>query len=171
MSMAGIVQEMNDEDLMEKFYAENRTSLLKKIKGRGVREVSSEDVLHESCARALKYMHTYDARLPFAGWFNTIMNNAIKDHKRDERAQGITRDTRDVDDAEEGQEFNILLADQLEREIEGRPELHRHVLYLYFIKNVPRRDITQLVEVNYENLSYIIKSFKADMKEKYDEAA
>lgn len=159
--------------MIEAYYNEAKPKLLKQIRGRGVRQDLVEDVLQESFARALKYIHTFDSKRNMPAWFNTLMNNAIRDCKKEDKAQGVVtaRDLKKLDDedAVEDPSYVKLLCKNLEKELVGRKESHKHILFLYFMQNLPPRDICQITEEGYENVRRVLQRFKVEMKEKYGE--
>ena len=156
--------------MIEQYYTENRKHLLKRIAGRGIRKDLTEDVLQESFTRAIKFIHTFDKSRNFAAWFNTIMNNCIKDAKREDIMEGMTS-SEDVPEPVSGEdlEFNSLLCERLEGELEGRSKIHKDILYLYFKKNLKPAEISQVVDANNKAIRMTIWRFKEEMREKYSD--
>ena len=154
--------------MIETYYEENRKQLLKRVSGRGIRQDLVEDVLQEAFTRALTFFHTFDKNRNFGSWFNTILNNCIKDAKREDKMEGMVS-SEDVAEpvTSEDLEFNSLLCERLEKELEGRAKQTRDILYLYFNKNMKPAEIAQVVEANNKAVRMTIYRFKCEMREKY----
>jgi len=157
--------------MIETYYKENRKQLLKRIAGRGIRKDLVEDVLQESFTRALTFYHAFDKKRNFGSWFNTIMNNCIKDAKREDKMEGMVSSEEVYDPTtSEDLEFNSLLCKRLEKELEGRSKHTKDILYLYFKKNMKPSEISQIVEANNKAVRMAIYRFKLEMREKYGES-
>ena len=160
--------------MFEQFYKENERVLQRRVLGRGIRKQDSGDVLQEACANALQYENSFNPKWAYGQWFNTILNNAIRKFKIEERLQGMAR-TNVKMNAEEHTfseadiNFKIMLCEHLEREIEGREQNERDVLYLYFLKEVAPADILNILEVKKTTMFQIIKDFRKEMGDKYND--
>ena len=155
---------------VEKYYEDQQRLLLRKIGGRGIRKPDQMDILQETFCRALTYINTFqESKGPFAAWFNTLMNNVIKDFKRDEKLQGMVREMK-ATDPEEDPEFTKIMALRLGEEVGDMSEKNRYVLELKYIHNLQNAEIVHLVDNNIRSIETIIDRFKTKMKGKYKEA-
>lgn len=155
---------------ISKHFEENYDRLVKIVRNRAGGEYNAEDVVAEAFARAIQYQDSYREVFPFENWFTTILNNALKDFKRDERHSGtfVELEEDHISTDEDGN-FIMVLADELVEEIESRKGDEGTVLYLYFLRGYKRRDIVRTTEFNDNTIKSYIKRFKAEMKEKYPE--
>lgn len=155
--------------LLEKFYNKERRVLLKRLNFRCDVPEDAEDVLQESFARALTYIDSFDPeRQELGAWFNTIMNNALRDLKQEQRLQGAVIPLEDMDtictyDPETySEELN-----KIKGFIAETP--HPKALELYFFQGYSMSDIVKVEDIAYKNLHSLIYRFKIKMKEHFGE--
>lgn len=159
------------DKLLEQFYKDNRTLLLKRLFHRAGSAENAEDVLQEAFLRALRYKSSFNPDTQELGaWFNTIMNNALRDFKRDERSMGTYVELEEeVSGTYEMSQTDGDMAERLVHEINTRKDrLHRDILLLYFVKEYKPREIRDVLGVNYRSLVKVVDRFKHEMKGKYD---
>lgn len=155
--------------ILEQFYNENRELLLKRLYHRAGSAENSEDVLQEAFCRALKYWHSFNPHTQELGaWFNTIMNNSLKDFKRDERSMGTYVEYED--ELTEGYEMSQTSGDMIKRieaEINRYSGSNKDALYLYFLRGFKPREVRDVVNIQYKALEKLCSRFKHEMREKY----
>lgn len=157
--------------LLEQFYIDNREILLKRLYHRAGSAHNAEDILQESFLRALRYQGSFSPNTQELGaWFNTIMNNALKSFKRDERSMGTY-----VEIDEEvcgGYEMSQTSGDMIKR-IESEVDMfsgeNQQALYLYFLKGFKPREVRDVLNMPYKSLEKLFSRFKNDMRYKYGE--
>jgi DNA-directed RNA polymerase specialized sigma24 family protein len=66
--------------IFDKHYRANKNNMLKKVYRTAGSVQNAEDIVNESYARALEYYS--DAVEDFDKWFNTIVFNVLRDHKK-----------------------------------------------------------------------------------------
>lgn len=74
-------------------------------------EFDAEDAVNNAFERALRYNHTFNGKLPFGVWFNTILKNCIRDVKISNRHQGMGM----VDEDDKVEEVGPELIDEYAR--------------------------------------------------------
>ena len=160
--------------VLEKFYVENRLVLVKRLTNRAGSIDNAEDILQEAFARALKYGGSFDPKkCELGAWFNTIMNNALRDFKKAERLSGMST-TYEEDEEQEDKEdeppiLNYDLCQRISKEIAKRDINARSVLHLYFERQYKVGEIKQVLDIPYKTAESIIYRFKADMADEYGE--
>lgn len=133
--------------LIEQHYRENFERLSKITARRFSDRLSiAEEAVQEAYLRAYKYIHTFDDDIkPFEHWFSTILNNAVKDLQRDERASGIRYDDEMLTD-----NFSVVAPkspDELIALHKAITEHHeREILTYFFILGLKPREIFELVD-------------------------
>lgn len=154
--------------ILEQHYGDNRRKLFRRLAYRLHSEPDAEDVLQTVYERAIRYFHTFmgvDEDLD--KWINTLMNNALRDFKNEEK--GVTYGDFDEDDLE-GVECNHM-SQQVVKEIydliDTKGDVQREVLGLYFQQDFTAKDISAITSHSYANAHKIIQRFKIELKEKY----
>lgn len=159
---------MDRNKVLEEFYKREYNNLVKRVNRRAGTPENAEDVVQESFYRAIKYWDSYDdTKKTIGAWFNTILNNALKDFKRDELNYGmcLELDEEQLDGVEMSQTDGDMLK-RIGMFIDGKNESHREILDLYFHKGYKPREIAQITDVDNKTIRMAIWRFKEDVKEK-----
>ena len=157
--------------ILEQFYKDNRELLLKRLYYRAGSAENAEDILHNAILRAYTYKDSFDPRRqPLGAWFNTIMNNALKSFKRDEKMMGCTIEyEEEMSGGYEMSQTNPDLVEHLVAEIEACKPDSKSILHLYFLKEYRPREIRQVLDLPYKTITGTVNRFKCEMKAKYGE--
>jgi RNA polymerase sigma factor (sigma-70 family) len=141
--------------MIVQYYIDNRNKLVNRVKYRVGGIENAEDVVQEAFARALQYISTYDHDKPFGAWFNTILNNATRDFKREYRDQGRTREVQ------EGDFEPVELPEwvDLDKMLVGRNEVHKDILTLHFKEGFTPADIVKITEYQKGQVHMCIRRF------------
>ena len=155
--------------LLEQFYIENRALLLKRLYHRAGSAENAEDILQESFSRALKYGNSFNPNTQELGaWFNTIMNNALKSFKRDERSMGTYVEyEEELSESYEMSQTDGDLVERIKGEIELEPNPAKDILYLYFVKEYRPREIREVLDIPYKTMENVLTRFKSEMRYKF----
>lgn len=164
---------MNKNKTLEEFYIQHRGKLLNKIKRRIFDSQEAEDVLQNAFVKALSSLDRYDPSRHIAPWFNGIMQNCIKDCRREflRNCASSMHESYDefneLDFPEEDRELNIdwLQVDQVKAAIDSKSDSTNTVLQLYFLYNYPSNDIAEMTGVGYGVVRQTISTFKKEMRE------
>ena len=157
--------------LLEQFYKDNRELLLKRLYHRAGSVHNAEDILQESFLRALRYQASFNPKTQELGaWFNTIMNNALKSFKRDERSMGtyVELDEEAIDGSEMSQTSGDMMK-RIKSEVEQFSGDNKQALSLYFLKGFKPREVRDVLNMPYKSLEKLFSRFKNDMRYKYGE--
>jgi RNA polymerase sigma factor (sigma-70 family) len=139
---------------------------MKKMTFRAGTEWDAEDVIQESYARALKYYKSFDGS-NFDRWFNTILNNTLREHKNNEK--GLV--TTSFEEEEMGGTPCTYLPDRVVDEIytliDTKSNVQIEVLTMYFRHGYSAKDISCITEYSYAATHQIIQRFRNELKELY----
>lgn len=166
---------MDNSEVLTNYYNQHRLSLLNKINRRVFDIQDSEDVLMDALTKALQYIGSYDPSKKMSTWFNTILNNCIKDYRKKflKDKKGINHsDYREFDETEYPKIDSDLECDWLQvrlikMELECKTGDTKEILQLYFMKNMTPSEIAKLVESDNHSIRTIIHRFKQEMRSKY----
>lgn len=154
---------------LEKYYKDNYSELCKRAHFRCRDKVDPEDIVQEAFTRALEFLDSYNPNLkPFGAWFNTILNNSIRDHLRHEHIYGFSVEYDEFLDEpytpkeEERQMFNLI-----KQRIAEKGDVYSDILYLYFLCEYRPREIAKIVDATGANIRKIVERFKKDIQEEF----
>ena len=159
--------------MIEQFYKDNYSILVKRIQARRMQECDAEDVVQESFVRALKYKDSFNPYIHEIGaWFNTIMNNAFKDY----RHANYTGDYSFCEDIEEDHELDHVEqtwvdADMLKKirgEVEKLPKGQASIVHLVLLSGYAYKEAAQVLDEKFETVKKTIYRFKQTMRGKYE---
>lgn len=157
--------------VITEFYLKNSRELHKRVSNRAGGPYNAEDVVQEAFARALKYWDSFDPnRHQLGAWFNTILNNALKDFKKEELIYGMCVEfDEELDSGVRMSTTNKDMLRKIEQLIESKRSSTRDLLDLYYLKGYKVRDIVQALDVNSQAVRTAVLRFKVEVKEKFGE--
>lgn len=153
--------------IIEKFFKENHQRIVKRMTFRVGDQWGAEDVVQEAYARALKFHKSFNGD-NFERWFNTVLNNSLRDFKRIEK--GFT--AAEYDD-EEGEGiacafYPSRIMAQIYELIETKSLVQIEVLMLYFHQEYTAKDISCITPYSYSQIHQIIQRFRNELKDLYE---
>jgi RNA polymerase sigma factor (sigma-70 family) len=153
---------------IEAFYKENFNRLIKRVGHRAGTHWAAEDVVQEAFVRALKYWDTYDpANKEIGAWFNTILNNALRDYTRDERRYGMCEEFEDEKHNDLALSPEALGAAAKIRELiaaKGQPT--KSILTMYYLQGYKPKEIVEVLDVEVKTVRQYVWRFRDELKEK-----
>ena len=154
---------------IEQHYLENHDRLVKIMTNRAGTVQDAEDVVHSAYELALKYRNSFDSDLrPLGAWFNTILNNALRLHKRKEKMMGMSLEyDEELDEGNTLLEWEHDTIKAVKADIEKKPFPLRQALYLYFFKQYKPREIAQVLDLTNGYIRKRVTWFRSEMQEKY----
>lgn len=156
-------------DAINQYYEEERDNLVRRITFRAGSPENAEDIVQEAFTRALQYAKSFDKdKACIRSWFSGILNNALRDFKRDERLYGMCEEFEEEE--HDGLEMDLLHHDiqrKIREDMKMQNELHACVVDLYFNKQYKLSDIVKVTDESFHNVHKIVVRFKADCKAKY----
>ena len=157
---------------IEQFYKDNYNVLVKRLNRRAGGVENAEDVLQESFCRALKYCDSFNPeRQEIGAWFNSIMNNTLVVHQREQMLKGVTVpfDEHEHEEACEcDNEKKHLISNILDR-MYTKTSKSKNILHLYFVKGYKIHEIAKVVDDKYKSVQMLIHRFRIDMKKEFGE--
>lgn len=151
---------------LEEHYNKHKLRLMKSLTFRAGTEWDAEDVLHDAYERAIKYYGSFNSQNDFGAWFNTILNNALKEHKNASRGQFIS-----LDDIEEESvpcsHYSSETLKEVYRLIKTKNPVQQEVLTLHLKHGYKAVEIAQITDHTYSNCHQIIRRFREELKEVY----
>lgn len=157
--------------ILGRFFENNYNELIKRVSFRAGSPENAEDIVQEAFVRALKYWNSYDPEKKELGaWFNSILNNALRAFKKDERLYGM------CDEFNEEEVDGVVLSQTesglrkfIDRAISERPSNIADVLHLYFILGYKPREIVEVTDADAAFVSRMVYNFREELKEKIGE--
>jgi len=154
--------------ILGRFFENNYNELIKRVSFRAGSPENAEDIVQEAFVRALKYWNSYDPEKKELGaWFNSILNNALRAFKKDERLYGM------CDEFNEEEVDGVVLSQTesglrkfIDRAISERPSNIADVLHLYFILGYKPREIVEVTDADAAFVSRMVYNFREELKEK-----
>ena len=158
----------NTEALTE-YYNEMHDKLVQRFQKRSGGWHNAEDVVQEAFARALKYINSFDPEhKPMAAWFNSILNNAFKDFRKEERRQGMVAEEDQIIDDLDTIVFKSETVEALLNHIDEMPEPKKTVIRLFVIQGYTAEEILQQTELNIASVRKIVHEFYTDVRERWN---
>jgi len=154
--------------LIEEHFKKHYTRLVKRMSFRAGEQWSGEDVVQTAYERALRYSRSFNGD-NFDKWFNTILNNALKEFKNIQK--GHTASEYDDDADGEGRPCTLYsgqIISQIYDLIEVQSKVHNEILMLYFHQEYSAKDISLMTHYKYKMIHQIILRFKNELKEMYE---
>ena len=157
-------------EMIEKYYDEHYGSLVKRFTNRAGSVWNAEDVVSEGFARAMTYADSYNPENKELGaWINTIMNNSLKNFKRDERMFGMTVEFDELKN--EGipmEDISGVCRRDIYSMIDAEPvDDNVEILKLYFRHNYTPKDIQEVLDKPRGTVLSTITRFVTKVKERY----
>ena len=157
--------------LIEQHYLDNYKRMVKILTNRAGSVQNAEDVVQNAFELALRYSGSFSPSIqPLGAWFNSIMNNALRKFKAEERRLGMSVEyNEDLDEPCSMLEWEGDMAKAILKEIERKKLPLRQVLYLYFFKGYKPREIVCITDLNNNYVRMSVNEFKHLMRAKYGE--
>lgn len=163
---------MTDYTDLEKYYRESYDMLVKTYSKSAGAPENAEDVVQEAFARACQYWASYNPeRGMISTWFRTILLNALRDYKRDERNRGMFVELEHADEVlYEDEHLDQHLLRAVVKEMDTFSPAQSRILQLAYLHNYTARDITKVEDTTVGNVWWTVSAFRKHIKEKFGEA-
>lgn len=146
-------------DIVEQYYRKEYNNLIKRVKNRSGSLENAEDVVQESFAKALQYLKSYNPKIDFGAWFNSILENELKDYMRVERIGGMSLS---IDDIEE--ESHDVVIDNYLPNLKKLNPLHRKFADMYFHKGYTIKEIAEITCAKFSTVDKFLERFRAKIR-------
>jgi RNA polymerase sigma factor (sigma-70 family) len=152
---------------LTEYYTEQKDRLIKRVSYRAGGIHNAEDVVHEAFTRALQYIDAYDPqKRPLPAWFNTILNNALKDFKRAERNAGTTQEEQIIEDLDM-EIFKSEVVEELINQIEAMKDPAREILQQFVVLGYTAKEVVQTTDLNIHTVRKCIADFYKSARDRY----
>jgi len=151
--------------MIDKHYRENKNRYMKRLTFRAGTEWDAEDILHDAYERALKYAPSFNGD-DFGAWFNTIVNNALRDHMNASKGYFVSIDDID-EEAIPCPHYTDRVLEEVYEIIKSKPTVQREVLTLHIKQDYAAIDVSRITDYSYTNCRQIIHQFRKEMKQRY----
>ena len=151
---------------LEKYYMDNKDTLIKKIKNRAGTEWNAEDIVQEAFLRAWKYWPSFDKDIgAIDPWFGIILNNTLKDYMKADRLLGMAYEI-DEDKLEPVEnDWDSITKD---RDIDSLTAhysgLRKEVITLALKYNYSVQDIAAVTNAKRHTISQYLWEFRRELK-------
>lgn len=150
---------MNDREAFQVIYERYKSKIfyfcLKTLNDRE----AAKDLLQEVFIRVFKKHEQYRQGTSFAGWLHSITRNLCYNAIRDKKEHVEFDEFDSVYNNLEAQENDVLLSEQLNKEIQKLPEIYREALILFEYEGYSYPQIGELLNVPLSTVRFRI--FKA----------
>lgn len=153
-------------DLIQQHYLDNKLKLLKRLSFRCGTEWDAQDVLHDAYERALRYIHAFNGE-NFGAWFNTICNNAVKEHKNSSKGFSTQEFNEDEEEGTPCTHYSERIMREITDLISTKSVVQMEVLSLHYQQDYSAKDISRITEHSYANCHQIIRRFRQELQELY----
>ena len=125
--------------------------------------------MQEAFTRALKYHRSFNPAITsFDAWFSRILNNSLRNHTQDRRAQGMVYDTRtDALSTHTPNAFLQRFLTEIRTDIEALDERKQEVMNLSFFMGYTTTDISRIVNMSVGAVRTMIHRFREELRLKY----
>lgn len=150
------------------FYLKNYRMFCKRVSNRAGGGYNAEDVVQEAFSRALLYWSSFNPEYKALGaWFNTILNNTLKDFTQAERMIGMSMEFDE--ELHEGIGMSQTSAHTMKRikhMINGKRDGTKECLTLYFLNGYTCKEVCHVTDMKPKAVSMAVLRFKQEVKEK-----
>lgn len=162
------------KEMIEKYYSEQYSTLVKRFTNRAGSVWNAEDVVSEGFVRALTYADSYNPeKREIGAWINAIMNNALKNFKQSERLMGMSVgfDELKNDGIPMGELASVCRRDIYNMITEESVDNNVEILDLYFRNNYTPKDIQEVLDIPRGTVLSTITRFVRKVKDRYEDSS
>jgi DNA-directed RNA polymerase specialized sigma24 family protein len=154
---------------IEQHYIDKRKRLVILLSNRAGGRQNAEDIIQNAFELAIRYRHSYNIGLQtFEVWFNTILNNALRKFKTEEKRMGMSVEyNEDMDESCPMLEWEEDMINLIKWEVNKKKLPMRQALYLYLFRGYKPREVAQIVDMSNAYIRTSVKEFKQEMRKKY----
>lgn len=151
---------------LEKHYEENFSKLVKKMSFRAGTQWAGEDVVQMAYERAIRYRHSCDPER-IGQWFNTILNNALRDYRNAENGYTSLDDVTEEAETADCPHYPERIMREIYELIGTKSDVQREVLLMHFKQDFSAIDVSRMTSYSYAQCHQIIQRFRNELKEIY----
>lgn len=142
--------------------------LVNKTRGRAGSHHNAEDVVQEAFTRALKYHRSFNNNLPFDVWFSRILENSLRTHTKERKAQGMVYGNK-IDNLATHTPNSFLrrFLSEIKEDIDNLSDRRKEVMNLSFFMEYTPTDISKIVNMSVGAVRIMIHRFREELRFKY----
>lgn len=156
--------------LIEDYYRKNFKKLVNTVRGRAGSYHNAEDVVQEAFTRALKYHKSYNpAMTPLDAWFSRILENSLRTHTKDRRAQGMVMGSARTDNliTTTPDSFLRMFLKEITDDIAQLSEGKQEAVNLAFFYGYTPMDISKIMNLSVGAVRTMLHRFREELRYKY----
>lgn len=154
---------------IEELFKTRRRLFVKRMSYRAGGVPNAEDVVQEAFTRALKYAKTFDSnRAEIGQWFNTILNNALRDAKAEQRREGMVVPRDDLTEPLDKSMYDVQLLGRVMEKMNKRSKGVAEVLKLYLFFGYKAREIEEITEYKRSYINKVVADFRKEIRDEYE---
>lgn len=153
--------------MIEQHYRDNYRKLVKRMTYRAGTEWDAEDIVQDAYERAVRYQKSYDGKQPLDNWMNTILNNALREYKNNEKGFSTTSFEEDEVEGTSCTHFPDRIVHEINELIQTKSTTQIEVLTLWFNQEYKAVDISRITDLSYSTAHQIIQRFRNELKDLY----
>lgn len=157
----------NTFPLIETYYKENYSRILKRLSFRAGTQWDAEDVAQEAFTRALKYgpktvigdMHR---------WFSLIITNALRDHMNAANGYSYVEESSLEEESVDCTGFSKRVMFEIYELIGTKSERQMDILNMHIFEGYSAKDISEITDHSYARVHKTISRFREELKTLYE---
>lgn len=154
---------MSNLDIYTNFYVDNHENLMRSLKNTFETPHDGEDAVQEAFMRALTFLGSFDPeRGSFEGWFRRILQNSIRDKRRDNILRGVCQVDQDLEDVDPHDK--VYSDKSVRKAIKSSRNPLRSMLTMFFIDGYSVSQISESLGIKPTSVSQAIWRFKMKVK-------
>jgi RNA polymerase sigma-70 factor (ECF subfamily) len=130
----------------------------------------AEDIMQESFLKAFSKLDSYSGKVTFGAWLKKIVvNKSIDEYKKASKHQIDTlNENLNIEDlsTDENISYEELKAEMVLKTIQSLKPNYKIILTLFFIEGYDLEEITQILNINYENCRTMMSRAKESLRTK-----
>lgn len=129
----------------------------------------AEDVVQEAYTRALTYWESVpDEPAEFVPWFQTILNNCIREDWKKEKARGMSITDEEAEEIPvKSSALPTVILKAVEDRIDAKGESAARILRLHFIEGYTAKEISEMVDDTANAIRVMVHRFRQEIKKDY----
>lgn len=133
----------------------------------------AEDIMQESFLKAFSKLETYKGDVAFGAWLKKIVINRSITQLRKSKKYQIETISENFEIVEEYKpeniSFNEIKAENVLRTIQSLKPNYKLIITLFFIEGYDLEEITEILNISYENCRTMMSRAKESLRKKYTE--
>lgn len=151
-------------------YKSNFSQLVSRYRQAAGSKHNAEDAVQEAYLRAWKYAKTYDEKLGFNNWFNSILSNCIRDRQKEDILNGMVQENlAPFIDPPRITAIDIVISNEIKQRINALPFKTGYILTMYLFEGYTSKEISEFTEYSTDAIRKIVSRFRAELVEKETE--